>query len=569
MDVGGLIVSPRIVQLVNVGLFASNSESGAAFVAAARAAGFEAQLLAEEPAAGCFDVIAFDGLSLDDIARRVSTLTLRSDPSTYVLAGLSPEEVTASANLDALVDDVFPNGSAEGFVLCLALAARHRARRPGVTAAERLEQANDTIYTVDFEGRFTWANAAAETLTGYSRRQLIGMHMSELVAPEFYELAREKTLAKTSGASPATIFELEIVRSDGERRHLEISSRMLFENGRPVGIQGIARDLTHVRRLETQLRQEHEDLLAAQAQMWAVFESSNEAILVIDPDLRLILANARAREHALAFFGSEPRAGEFVRPWVTEREWPEFEQYVARALAGEHCAVEWRRWALDGKAAWFESDYSPVRDARGAAIGVAIVGRDVTAQRQLLLEVEEREAALSAVFASINEGITLIDPEMRFILGNQLAIERAKLFVGREPQAGGPMSDYVREQDWENFSQFFARALSGEHVSVTGRFDHPVTGEPLWTNYDYQPVRDAGGEIVAVARVSRDVTKTRLAERALRAADRYNRALVENTADSLFVLDVTGEPGAYEFRVAMVNSAFCRLTGLDAERIQG
>ncbi len=556
---------------VNVGIVANSPQSGAELLAAARAGGHSACTLSRGvPTGSQFDVIALDGFGVEEVPERVAAIRAEAGPDVAILVGLRDEDIRSEPFPATWpVDDVYPSGHAGSFVLRLATAARRRDRHFPVSAADRLEQANDTIYLVDFEGRFTWANAAAETLTGYSRDELVGMSMTRLVAPEFHVTVRENIAAKLNGISPSSIFELDIIRADGERRRIELSSRVLHEKGRPVAIQGIARDLSEVRKLQAQLRREHRALLSAQAQMRAVFESSTEAVLVIGPDFRLILANARAREHARAFFGNEPAPGDHVRPWVTAREWPEFEQYVRRALAGEQFSAEWRRRAPNGEASWFESVYSPVLDDAGSPIAVAIVGRDVTHQRSLLIEIEQREAALSAVFASMNEGITLIDPEMHFVLANDLAIERAKLFTGHEPRAGGHMSEYVRKEDWETFIALFARALSGEHVTVSGRFDHPETGEPLWTEYNYQPVRDPNGEIVAVARVSRDVTKTHLAERALRAADRYNRALVENTPDSLFVLDVTGEPGAYAFSVAMVNSAFCRLTGFQAERIQG
>jgi len=553
---------------VNVGLFARDPAQGDILLRAAIAAGHVVQLLSGEPPLEPFDAIVFDGFPLAEVAERAGRLALGSYPAVQALAGLSPAEAAAFTELHLPIDDVYPAGNAGGFVLRLAIAERRR-QQEGLTAAVRLEQANDAIYSIDFAGRFTSANAATEALTGYHRRDLIGMPIATVIAPDFLDYVTEQTARKRSGAADSTIFEFEIVRPDGERRRLETSSRLLTVDGVPVGVQGIARDVTSIRRLEGQLLREHEALAAARAQLAAVFESSSEGIVVIDADLNILLENARAREHARTFFGGASAEGRDFQQRLTPDERNAFKGYVERALAGERFVTEWRQQSLAGGWAWFESSYSPVQLDDGGHVGVAIVWRDVTEQRQLLADVAEREATLSAVFASINEGITLMDRDMRFVLANQLALERSVLFTGNRPEAGRHMSAYIRPQEWEKFTELFAQALGGEHVTVSGRFDDPETGEERWTEYNYHPVRGVDGEVAGVARVSRDITRARRAERALRRADKYNRALVENTPDALFVLDVSGEPGDYTFRVAMANAAFGQLTGLDPERIQG
>src|SRR5262249_18276169 len=52
--------------------------------------------------------------------------------------------------------------------------------------------------------------------------------------------------------------ELEFICKDGRRVPLEVSSRLIVRDGRPVGIQGIARDITERRRAE----EERQRLLA-------------------------------------------------------------------------------------------------------------------------------------------------------------------------------------------------------------------------------------------------------------------------------------------------------------------
>jgi diguanylate cyclase (GGDEF)-like protein/PAS domain S-box-containing protein len=114
------------------------------------------------------------------------------------------------------------------------------------------ENANDLIYTHDLEGRFTSLNRAGERITGYSRDEALNMQISEVVAPEYIEYAQRMTMRKLEGVLP-TSYELEIIAKGGHRVMLELSTRLIYQNERPVGVQGIGRDITSRRLAEEQL----------------------------------------------------------------------------------------------------------------------------------------------------------------------------------------------------------------------------------------------------------------------------------------------------------------------------
>ena len=117
-----------------------------------------------------------------------------------------------------------------------------------------VENARDIIYTHDLTGRFTSLNRAGEQLTGYTRQEALTMNFADAVAPEYLELAREMLARKIAG-EPATVYELDIVTKDSRRLALEINSRPICRDGKAVGMQGVARDITERRLLEEQLRQ--------------------------------------------------------------------------------------------------------------------------------------------------------------------------------------------------------------------------------------------------------------------------------------------------------------------------
>jgi PAS domain S-box-containing protein len=117
------------------------------------------------------------------------------------------------------------------------------------------ENANDIIYTQDMEGNYTSVNKKGESLTGYYRDESVGLNMHQLVAPEYLPQSRENIARKLRGETTETVYELELLCRDGRRLPVEVSSRILYEDGQPVGIQGIARDISERKHLEEQLQQ--------------------------------------------------------------------------------------------------------------------------------------------------------------------------------------------------------------------------------------------------------------------------------------------------------------------------
>jgi PAS domain S-box-containing protein len=138
------------------------------------------------------------------------------------------------------------------------------------------ENATDIIYTHDLAGNFTSLNSSGERITGYSSDETMRMNVADVIAPEYLELARTMTAKKTSGSSP-TIYELEIVAKNGSRLRLEVNTQLIFSKGKPVGVQGIGRDVTERRRSEAALR-ESQKTLEQQALREAMTHRISQAI---------------------------------------------------------------------------------------------------------------------------------------------------------------------------------------------------------------------------------------------------------------------------------------------------
>jgi diguanylate cyclase (GGDEF)-like protein/PAS domain S-box-containing protein len=154
-------------------------------------------------------------------------------------------------------------------------AAEEALRSSEESLRELFENANDIIYTHDLEGNYTSINKVGERITGYTREEALGMNVTRVVAPEYLELARQMIARKIADAQPQTFYHLEIITKDGRRVPLEVSTQLVYEDDKPVGVQGIARDITRRKRAEQALRESEE-------RYRELFENANDLIYTHD-----------------------------------------------------------------------------------------------------------------------------------------------------------------------------------------------------------------------------------------------------------------------------------------------
>ncbi len=129
----------------------------------------------------------------------------------------------------------------------------HDLRASEMRYRELFDNANDIIYTHDLDGNFTSFNRKAIDISGYTREEGLKMNFRQILPPEYEPVAWSALRSMLKGeAVPA--YTLEIITREGRRVWLELSARLLYEDGVPVEVQGIARDITGQRRMSEALR---------------------------------------------------------------------------------------------------------------------------------------------------------------------------------------------------------------------------------------------------------------------------------------------------------------------------
>ena len=119
---------------------------------------------------------------------------------------------------------------------------------------ELFENASDLVYTFDLDLHITSLNRLAEQTIGYSRDEALQMNLRQLLDPQQGQRL-QRAIEQLVAARAPTKIELDIRAKDGQRLKLEMNPRLIYREGKPFGIQAIARDITGRDVAEVELRQ--------------------------------------------------------------------------------------------------------------------------------------------------------------------------------------------------------------------------------------------------------------------------------------------------------------------------
>jgi hypothetical protein len=174
----------------------------------------------------------------------------------------------------------------------------------------------DCVFLADFEGHFLDANQPALDLLGYRREDIATLTFASLLTEDQLPLVRqgvEEILATGYQQNPA---ELRLCRRDGGQVFVEIQSALIYCDGMPFAVQGIARDITGRKRAEEE--RERLQLQFAHAQKMesigrlagGVAHDFNNLLTVINGYSQLLLAKLSAGDPLRASLAEIHKAGE-------------------------------------------------------------------------------------------------------------------------------------------------------------------------------------------------------------------------------------------------------------------
>jgi PAS domain S-box-containing protein len=163
-----------------------------------------------------------------------------------MLTGNSASEVLCalhSGALDCLVrDELMPRDLEQSIctVIDRACAQEWQAQYARCYLG-LLENACEVIYTHDLQGNHVSLNKAGERLTGYTAAELQRMSVRQIMTKESLP-SLWRAVSTMLASRKQEYFDASFKRKDGSELRVEVALHLVYKEGAPIGVQGIARE---------------------------------------------------------------------------------------------------------------------------------------------------------------------------------------------------------------------------------------------------------------------------------------------------------------------------------------
>jgi two-component system sensor histidine kinase/response regulator len=437
--------------------------------------------------------------------------------------------------------------SAELLEVRQELEAHVEARTAALRESEErysdlFQNANDIIYTHDLAGNYTSVNKASEIVSGYTADESLQMNVTQVIAPDCLERVQEMVERKAQDRS-SSAYLLDIIAKDGRRVTLEVNSRIALKDGNPVGVQGIARDITQRVRLEKE-RQTISEVMESVG----VTSNTDELLRLIHQSLKNVVF---AENCFVALY--DKKTGLFNMEFFVDQydsapppsALPKTRtEYVFRTGQPVLMTDELFRQLLDKgeiesrgtpPAAWLGIPLRTPSEVIGVLVVQHYADREAYSAHdleflssvggQIALAIERKRAEealrqsnciLTAVIEGTGDSIFVKDLQGRYLMMNPAGAE----FVKR------PVAQILGKTDSELYPPDTARQfrLSDEKVTETGETE-VFEGAALCAGRvrDYlcakSVYRDLQGNIIGLVGISHDITERKQAEEKLKQSE--------------------------------------------------
>lgn len=385
----------------------------------------------------------------------------------------------------------------------------------------------DIYFTTDLDLLPTYISASVEKSMGYRPEEVIGSPLSKRFSPATcarFEVVLSEELEREKDPDAPLLRNREIegvqFRADGEPRVVSIKVSFLRdEDKKPIGIQGITRDITASKERE-------KALLTAEERYEQIAECGRSVIWETDTEGKYTYINGMIEKlygfktndivGMLHFYDTHPAEGR--------------ETYKKKMLEKMRNGEVWKaveKPMMDayGKCHYLLSYGMPRYSADGTLIGYRGTDTEITARKEAELKLQASHERLESLADASRTVVWEIDHHGRYTFASSTS---AKVY-GHPPEAvvGKMFYELHPEAGREDFKKAgFAIIASGEMVTdLENAVEHP-DGTVTWVNTTGIPLKDKSGKLIGYRGSDTDITERKLAEEALRDREMMLRNLL-------------------------------------------
>ena len=311
-------------------------------------------------------------------------------------------------------------------------------------------------------------------------------------------------------------------------------------------------------------RRSESALQRTQALLNAAIDQSASGILVADaPDVRIRIVNAAAleirgvAEASLTGIPVELHASNWRTFYPDGSIYHPEDLPLSRAvLHGEevrNTEVIIRR--QDGEDRWVLANAAPVRDTEQNVVGGIVVFSDITERKRAERELRESERFLQEIFDAIQDGISVLTPELEVVRVNRWM---EHMYAAQMPLVGKKCYQVYQQRDDPCPGCPSAMVLStGEPHTEPVPYTTP-DGHQGWLELSAFPLKDVDGGVVGIIEYVKNISDRK------RAEEERSRlaAAIEQSAESVMITDTAGT-------ILYVNPAFERTSGYGLDQVIG
>lgn len=316
----------------------------------------------------------------------------------------------------------------------------------------------DAYCVMDMYGNVIEINDATYRLLGYKEEQLV-KNLANFVSKESYEhtIKTFNTLKKDGAIKD---FKVKIVDSNKKTKYLHINASLILNSdGKPIAIQGIARDITEENNLKN-------SILESENNLKALVQHLDQGIYMQDAQGIAMLANKKLCE--LFYMPMSPDvipgqdfseatregSGLFVNPEAFYKRYLEIIDAKKEVLSEELIMT-------DGKT--LERSYMPIFTNNKFKAHLWSF-KDITLKKTYDRNLEAQKQKYSNIIANMNLGLLEVDMNRKIVLANQsfaaLSGYSIEELVGMEA-----INDLVAENKKEDLYKISASTKSGNSTS--------------------------------------------------------------------------------------------------------
>ena len=236
------------------------------------------------------------------------------------------------------------------------------------------------------------------------------------------------------------------------------------------------------------------------------------------------------------------------------------EEGVVKGLANHTTLI-----ARDGVERPISDSAAPIKAPSGAAVGVILVFRDVTEQREADRKVEAARTYAENVVDTVRESLLVLDPDLRVAVANRTYLEEFR--VDRAAVVGRLVTE-LGDGQWNapRLTTMLKKILPGATSFRDYQIerDFPGLGRRVM-RLNARAILDEQADSRLILLAIEDVTDRIAAERSLHESEARYRSLFDSIDEGFCIIEMIYDArgNAVDYRFLETNPAFRRQTGLE------